>query len=327
MFSQSAGAWTQQGNKLVGLTPTSTFSIQGNAEVTANFTQQPQPCVALATAVAPVAADGAIVVNTPPTCPGGYLPGTRVSLSVTPTSGWTLEGWSGSGGSFSNVAAYDTTFTIAAAAAITANVVEQTSACDTLTLDVSPAGAGSVTTDTLQNCTGGYMQGSQAVITASPAFGWTFAGWSSSGGSFSTTSSPTTTFTIAGSTTVTANFAQSPVGCGSLAVSANPSGAGSVTSGSAPNCGLGFTLGTPIPLTANPAPGWTFAGWSGTGGVFDDPTGMATGARQGVSVSLSADGNTAVVGGYATGGTSTVWVFARAGGTWVQQGNPLACRG
>jgi PKD repeat protein len=326
VFSQSAGAWTQQGNKLAGLTPTSIFSIQGNAEVTANFTQQSPPCVALATAVAPVA-DGTIVVNTPPTCTGGYLPGTRVSLSLTPTTGWTLAGWSGSGGSFSNVAAYDTTFTIAASATVTANLLEQTTACDTLALDVSPAGAGSVTTDTLQNCTGGYMQGSQAVLAASPAFGWTFVGWSSSGGSFSTTSSPTTTFTIAGSTTVTANFTQSSVGCGSLAVSANPSGAGSVTSGTAPNCNLGFTVGTPIPLTANPAPGWTFAGWSGTGGVFDDPTGLATGARQGTSVSLSADGNTAVVSGYATGGTSTVWVFARAGGTWIQQGNPLPAGG
>ncbi|HQT93153.1 MAG TPA: hypothetical protein PLB88_07175 [Thermoanaerobaculaceae bacterium] len=326
VFSQSAGTWTQQGNKLAGVTPTSIFSIQGSAEVTANFTQQPPPCVALATAVAP-AADGTIVVNTPPTCTGGYLPGTQASLSLTPTGGWTLAGWSGSGGSFSNAAANDTTFTIAATAAVTANLLEQTSACDTLALDVSPADAGSVTTDTPQNCTGGYVQGSRATITASPAFGWTFAGWSGSGGSFSTTSSPVTTFTIAGSTTVTANFTQSSLGCGSLAVSANPSGAGSVTSGAAPNCNLGFTLGTPIPLTANPAPGWTFAGWSGTGGVFDDPTGLATGVRQGTSVSISTDGNTAVVGGYATGGTSTVWVFARAGGTWVQQGNPLPAGG
>ncbi len=327
VFTQSAGKWTQQGNKLAGSTPTSAFSIQGNAEVTANFTQQPQPCVAIATAVAPVAADGTIVVNTPPTCPGGYLPGTRVSLSLTPTSGWTLAGWSGSGGSFSNVAAYDTTFTVAAAATVTANLLEQTSTCDTLTLDVSPPGAGSVTTETPQNCTGGYMQGSQAVITASPAFGWRFAGWSSSGGSFSTTSSPATTFMIASSTTVTANFTQSSVGCASLAVSANPSGAGSVTSGTAPNCSLGFAPGTLIPLTANPAPGWTFAGWSGTGGVFDDPTGLAIGARQGTSVAISTDGNTAVVAGYVTGGTSTVWVFARAGGAWVQQGNPLAWAG
>ena len=326
VFAQSAGTWTQQGNKLAGLTPTSTFSIQGNAQVTANFTQQPQPCVALTTAVAP-AADGTITVNTPPTCTGGYLPGTRVSLSVLPTIGWTLAGWRGSDGSFSNVAAYDTTFTIAGAATVTANLLEQSTACDTLALDVSPAGAGSVTAETLQNCTGGYAQGSQAVLAATPAFGWAFVGWSSSGGWFSTTSSPTTTFTIAGSTTVTANFAQSPVGCGSLAVGANPSGAGSVTSGAAPNCSLGFTLGTPIPLTANPAPGWTFAGWSGTGGVFDDPTGLATGVRQGVSVATSTDGNTVVVGGYTTGGASTVWVFARSGGTWVQQGNPLPAGG
>jgi hypothetical protein len=189
------------------------FTQQGNAEVTANFTQQSPPCVALTTAVAPVA-DGTIVVNTPPTCTGGYLPGTRVSLSLTPTTGWTLAGWTGSGGSFSNVAAYDTTFTIAAAATVTANLLEQTTACDTLALDVSPAGAGSVTAETVQNCTGGYTQGSQAVLAAAPASGWTFAGWSGSGGVFADPTGLATTVrqgtSVAGGAGPTCTFTLAP---------------------------------------------------------------------------------------------------------------------
>ena len=44
----------------------------------------------------------------------------------------------------------------------------------------------------------------------------------------------------------------------------------------------------------------------------------AVGASQGASVALSADGNTAIVGGFV--GT---WVFTRSGGGWVQQGSKL----
>jgi len=42
---------------------------------------------------------------------------------------------------------------------------------------------------------------------------------------------------------------------------------------------------------------------------------------QGVSVSLSGDGNTAIVGGSAdNGGAGAAWVFTRSGGVWSQQG-------
>ncbi|HSY52203.1 MAG TPA: hypothetical protein VLC46_25605 [Thermoanaerobaculia bacterium] len=56
------------------------------------------------------------------------------------------------------------------------------------------------------------------------------------------------------------------------------------------------------------------------------------GAEQGVSVSLSADGNTAIVGGYTDGwsgggyssfGTGAAWVWTRSGNVWTQQGSKL----
>jgi uncharacterized repeat protein (TIGR01451 family) len=47
-------------------------------------------------------------------------------------------------------------------------------------------------------------------------------------------------------------------------------------------------------------------------------------AAQGKSVSLSADGNTAIVGGYVdNGGAGAAWVWTRNGGSWTQQGNKL----
>jgi uncharacterized repeat protein (TIGR01451 family) len=48
------------------------------------------------------------------------------------------------------------------------------------------------------------------------------------------------------------------------------------------------------------------------------------GAQQGQSVSLSGDGNTAIVGGPADGGApGAVWIFRRSGGVWGQQGSKL----
>jgi hypothetical protein len=51
-------------------------------------------------------------------------------------------------------------------------------------------------------------------------------------------------------------------------------------------------------------------------------------ARQGTSVSISSDGNTAIVGGYADNGNAgATWVFTRSGGVWTQQGNKLVGTG
>jgi hypothetical protein len=53
-------------------------------------------------------------------------------------------------------------------------------------------------------------------------------------------------------------------------------------------------------------------------------TGAVGGAQQGVSVALSADGNTAIVGGSGDNtNRGAAWVFARSGGVWTQEGNKL----
>jgi lipocalin len=54
-------------------------------------------------------------------------------------------------------------------------------------------------------------------------------------------------------------------------------------------------------------------------------TGAATKAGQGSSVALSADGNTAIVGGPGEGGA--VWIYTRNGGAWSQQGSKLVGSG
>lgn len=67
--------------------------------------------------------------------------------------------------------------------------------------------------------------------------------------------------------------------------------------------------------------------WSQQGGKLVG-SGAVGAARQGVSVRLSADGNTAVVGGpFDASGTGAAWVFVRSAGVWTQQGPKLVGSG
>ena len=50
--------------------------------------------------------------------------------------------------------------------------------------------------------------------------------------------------------------------------------------------------------------------------------------EQGISVGISADGNTAIVGGpWDNSATGAAWVFTRSGGAWSQQGSKLVGTG
>jgi PKD repeat protein len=327
IFTQSAGKWTQQGDKLVGNAPTTSFIISANATVTAGFTQQPPPCLTFSLSTEP-SRGGTVAVNTKQTCSGGYLPGTRISLIVTPDTNWAFSGWSGSGGSFTSQAASITTFTLLSDATVTASFVKQTSACLTLTTAVSPADAGTVTVGTEINCLTGYTLGTPVFVTAAPADGWKFAGWSATGGALAHPSQTTTPFVVTANAAVTATFVQKATDCLTLTAAASPESTGNVVVNTPQNCSGGFIDGTEISLTATPAPGWTFGGWSATGGSLTNPVGSANDAQQGTTVALSADGTTALIGGYVTASSSrSVWAFARSGNDWLQQGNRLATSG
>ena len=76
---------------------------------------------------------------------------------------------------------------------------------------------------------------------------------------------------------------------------------------------------------------WVYAfsagGWSQQGSKLVG-TGAVDPARQGVSVSLSADGNTAVVGGFFdNGNVGAAWIYTRTAGVWSQQGSKLVGTG
>jgi len=74
--------------------------------------------------------------------------------------------------------------------------------------------------------------------------------------------------------------------------------------------------------------------WTRSGGVWAQQgsklvgTGAVGNAGQGLSVSLSSDGNTAIVGGYLDNShAGAAWVWTRSGGVWTQQGSKLVGTG
>src|SRR2546425_6115264 len=133
------------------------------------------------------------------------------------------------------------------------------------TLTVSKAGAGSGTVTSSPagiscgaTCSTSFTPGAVVTLTAAPAAGSTFTGWSGGG----CTGTGTCTVTMTAATSVTATFMQSSF---ALTVTKSGAGSGTVTSAPAgvacdPTCSIAFTTGTVVTLTATPAAGSTFTG-------------------------------------------------------------------
>ncbi|QXP91803.1 InlB B-repeat-containing protein [Methylococcus capsulatus] len=136
---------------------------------------------------------------------------------------------------------------------------------DQMKLDVAIAGSGKVQSDPVgldcaQTCAGNFDEGTQVTLSAAPAAGYVFSGWSGA------CSGNGTTCTVAmdGQKSVTATFTAVQK---SLAVAI--AGAGSVKSSPAGlncaggSCESGFDQNAQVTLSAVPEPGYVFLGWSG----------------------------------------------------------------
>ena len=134
-----------------------------------------------------------------------------------------------------------------------------------LTVTLSGDASGTVTSSPAgincgNDCSESYASGTGVTLTAAPAQGASFAGWSGA----CTGSNTTCTLTINGARSVTATFTKKPV----LDVTKMGTGGGTVTSSPAGiNCGTDcnepYDQGTSVTLTANPNGTSTFGGWGG----------------------------------------------------------------
>jgi uncharacterized repeat protein (TIGR02543 family) len=94
-----------------------------------------------------------------------------------------------------------------------------------------------------------YLEGTVANLTATPAAGWSFAGWTGD-----TTGTSNTTITMNRSKTITATFTQDTYTLTMITIG----------NGTVQPSNQTYLSGTAVKLNATEAPGWTFTGWSAT---------------------------------------------------------------
>ncbi|HYD41894.1 MAG TPA: glycoside hydrolase family 9 protein [Anaeromyxobacter sp.] len=138
----------------------------------------------------------------------------------------------------------------------------------TYALTVTPAGTGGGTVVSSPAgiscgtaCSASYEAGTIVTLTATPAAGSTFAGWTGCTGT-----GATCTVAMSAARSVTATFNVSQVTMYALTVTKSGTGAGTVSGGGidcGAACNASYESGTSVTLTAIPAAGSTFAGWSG----------------------------------------------------------------
>ena len=257
--SSSFNSWT-------GCTSTSgatcSVTLTANATVTATFDLVPRTLT-----VTPSGTGTGALTSSPAgidcgvTCEYAFPQNTPVILSASPVPGSAFSGWSGAGCSGTSICVV----TMINDAAVTANFVANPK---TLTVTKAGAGSGSVSSspagiDCGVTCEHAFPQNTPVILSASPAPGSAFSGWSGAGCS----GTSICVVTMTNDAAVTANFVANPktltvtkAGAGSGSVSSNPAGIDCGVTCSAP-----FAAGTSVTLAATPSAGSTFTGWSGSG--------------------------------------------------------------
>jgi len=198
-------------------------------------------------------------VNCPGNCGASFNSSTSVTLTAVPGPGSTFAGW---GGACSGTGGCTVAMNTAESVTATFNLISFQ-----LSVILGGTGNGSVSSNPAGlSCAGicysNFNSGTLVTLTATPASGSTFAGWS--GACVGTGSC---SVNVSAAKSVTATFNLNPTSF-SLSVNLSGTGSGTVTispaGSSCPgNCTVFFNSGTSVTLTAVPATGSMFAGWSG----------------------------------------------------------------
>lgn len=193
------------------------------------------------------------------TCVADYMAGTQVTLTATVNPGFHFAGWSGGGCSGTGTTCV---VRMNSAQFVTANFIR-----NTLTVVRAGTGAGSVVSspagvDCGAICNADYPLGAVVTLTATPDATSDLGAWS-----VPTCAGSTCAVTMQGSRTVTINFVRrthlltvTRAGTGTGTVTSAPSG---INCGA--NCSASFAEGMSVVLTAAPAMGSDFTGWTGGG--------------------------------------------------------------
>ena len=182
------------------------------------------------------AGTGGTVTRTPDLI---YYPNnTSVTLTANADTGYTFSGWGGDLSGSTNPATLVMNANKTVAASFTQNLY---------TLETNLVGQGSIAKNPDQLT---YTHGQQVTLTATATVGWTFSAW---GGAC--TGAEACVVTMDGNKSVTATFTQNQ-----YTLSTDVVGQGTVAKD--PNQAT-YTYNQTVQLTATPAAGWSFTGWSG----------------------------------------------------------------
>lgn len=170
-----------------------------------------------------------------------YLDGDQITLTATPSTGYIFATWGGSAsGSASPLLmtiASDTTISATFSAVATGYTVTVTQPASGGTIALSPQKAS-------------YANGDVVIVTATPATGYSFTGWS---GDLTGTTSPAS-FTVSGNATIGATWTQQ-----TYTVTATQSTGGTIVV--SPATGP-YHYSDAVTISATPSTGYSFAGWT-----------------------------------------------------------------
>ncbi len=242
-----------------------------------------------------------------------YSAGLEVSLTAAPSTGFEFVSWliNDQDTSVSN----PLTVTIDADTVVVAQIDEADAVVEEFTLS---AGVNEADRGTLEVSPEAltYAAGTEVTLTATPASGFTFGGWSGSVDSADANTNPLT-ITVNSDLNITAFFFPEEAVLFTLELSIDSDTAQSGTVAVSPTLDS-YETGTEITLTATPMEGFVFAGWSGDVTGTDNPLQVTIESDLSISAAFeaaSSDGDDMLVDGNQAFGTCGAGAGCGAVGT------------
>ncbi len=230
--------WTENG-VIVSTNSTYSFTLTGNRNLVANFTQ--------------VGVNYTITLSANP-APGGtttgggtYVSGITASVSAAANASYTFVNWTENGVIVSTSNPYS--FSVTANRNLVANFT-QTSANYTLSLSANPAPGGTT------SGAGSYTSGTSVTASATVNTGYSFSNWTENGVIISTNINYT--FNLTSDRTLVANFIQNYI----ISLSSNP-----LVGGSTSGAGT-YAAGFAVTVTATPNANYQFDNWTENGVIL-----------------------------------------------------------
>lgn len=257
--------WTESGT-IVSTSSSFQFTLTANKTLVANFTII--PALQFAVILSSNPAEGGTNSGS-----GSYTSGASVTIAASANTGYTFVNWTEGTTVISTSPTY--TFAIAATRTLVANFVINTY---TLTVSANPTAGGTITKAPNQTT---YNHGTNVLLTATRATGYTFKNWTDNGTIVSTSAAYQISMTA--NRTLVANFTLNSY---TLTVNINPTGGGTIAK--SPNQTL-YDSATTVQVTATPATGYTFTSWNGDATGSTNPLSVLMNANKNITANFTVD--------------------------------------